>query len=101
MVAGAVATLWRVGPASAAAPNPTPNGRHVVYRRSSRGRRASQAVKIRNANLRYKTKHAADDPAHAGDTSYVVPIDVSQETFKLWFPRGAHVVDLRKLKAAR
>lgn len=101
MAAGAVAALWGGGPAWALPPNPAPNGRHVVYRRSSRGRRASQAVKIRNANLRYKTKHAADDPAHPGDTSFVVPLDVSQATFKLWFGRGAHVVDLRNLKAAR
>jgi hypothetical protein len=101
MATAAIAALWGGGPAWAFSPNPAPNGRHVVYRRSSRGRRASQAVKIRNANLRYKTKQAANDPAHAGDTSYVVPIDINQATFRLWFPRGAHVVDLRKLKAAR
>ena len=97
--AAAVAALWHAAPASAAAPKPAPNGRHVVYRRSSRGRRACQAVKIRNANLRYKTKQAAKDPAHPGDTSVIVPIDVSQATFKLWFPKGAHVVDLRRLRA--
>jgi hypothetical protein len=102
MATGVVATLWGGAPAWAKPkPDPRPHGRHVVYRRSSRGRRASQAVKIRNANLRYKTKHAADDPAHPGDTSHVVPLDVSQATFKLWFGHGAHVVDLRTLKAAR
>ena len=95
--ASAVAALWAAGTAWAK-PTPPPHGHHVVYRRSSRGRRASQAVKIRNANLRYKTKQAANDPAHPGDTSVVVPIDVSQATFKLWFPKGAHVVDLRKLR---
>jgi hypothetical protein len=99
MAGSAAAGLLIAGPASAAPPKPPPNGRHVVYRRSCRGRRASLAVKIRNANLRYKTKQAANDPAHPGDTSFVVPIDINQETFKLWFPRGNHVVDLRKLKA--
>jgi hypothetical protein len=71
----------------------------VVYRRSSRGRRVCQAVKIRNANLRYKTKDAANDPAHPGDTSRIVPIDLSQATFKLWFGTGTHVVDLRTLRS--
>ena len=93
----AVAALWAARPAQALPPQPS-HGRHVVYRRSSRGRRASEAVKIRNANLRYKTKDAANDPAHPGDTSRIVPIDVSQVTFKLWFGTGTHVVDLRKLK---
>ena len=101
MAGSATAGLLLVGPASAAPPKPPPNGRHVVYRRSSRGRRVSQAVKIKNANLRYKTKDAADDPAHPGDTSRIVPIDINQATFKLWFGRGNHVVDLRKLKTAR
>lgn len=94
----AVAALWAARPAQVlSAPHPS-QGRHVVYRRSSRGRRVCQAVKIRNANLRYKTKHAADDPAHPGDTSRIVPIDINQATFKLWFPHGAQVVDLRTLK---
>lgn len=94
----ALAGLWAARPALAAPPHSS-HGRHVVYRRSSRGRRVCQAVKIKNANLRYKTKNAANDPAHPGDTSRIVPIDISQATFKLWFPHGAHVVDLRKLKA--
>jgi hypothetical protein len=95
----AVAALWAARPAEVlSAPHPS-QGRHVVYRRSSRGRRVCQAIKIRNANLRYKTKNAANDPAHPGDTSRIVPIDISQATFKLWFPHGAHVVDLRKLRA--
>jgi hypothetical protein len=99
LAGSAAAGLCFAGPASAAPPKPPPNGRHVVYRRSCRGRRASLAVKIRNANLRYKTKQAANDPAHPGDTSRIVPLDVSQATFKLWFGHGAHVVDLRTLRA--
>jgi len=66
------------------------------------GRRACKAVKIRNANLRYKTKNAAEnDPAHPGDTSVVVSIDISQATFQQWFGHGSHVVDLRRLRASR
>jgi hypothetical protein len=100
MAGAAAAGLCVAGPAEAVPPpHPPPQGRHVVYRRSSHGRRASRAVKIRNANLRYKTKHAADDPAHPGDTSRIVPLDVSQATFRLWFGPGAHVIDLRKLHA--
>ena len=93
-----MAALWAARPVEAAPPHSS-HGKHVVYRRSSRGRRASEAVKIRNANLRYKTKNAANDPAHPGDTSRIVPIDINQATFKLWFPHGNHVVDLRTLKA--
>jgi len=95
----AVAGFWAARPAQVlSAPHPS-QGRHVVSRRSSRGRRVSQAVKIKNANLRYKTKNAANDPAHPGDTSRIVPIDINQATFQLWFPRGTQVVDLRKLRA--
>ena len=71
---------------------------HVAYRRSGRGRRVSHAVRVRNANFRYKNRPAAlQDPAHPGDTSKVVPIAISRETFFLWFGNGAHKVDLRKL----
>jgi hypothetical protein len=71
---------------------------HVAYRRSGRGRRVSRAVKIRNASFRYKNKPAAlKDRAHPGDTSRVVPIAISKETFFLWFGNGAHKVDLRRL----
>jgi hypothetical protein len=70
----------------------------VAWRRSGRGRRVSRAVNIRNANLRYKNKGAAkSDRAHPGDTSQVVSIDVSDETFRRWFGDGAHRIDLRKL----
>jgi hypothetical protein len=74
--------------------------REFAFLRSARGRRASAAVKIRNANLRYKTRAVAlGDLAHPGDTSKVVRIDVSPETFRLWFPpdSGTRVVDLRQL----
>jgi hypothetical protein len=70
----------------------------VAWRRSGRGRRVSRAVNIRNANLRYKNKGAAkSDRAHPGDTSQVVSIDVSDETYRRWFGNGAHRIDLRRL----
>lgn len=76
--------------------------RRCAYRRSARGRRASPAVKIHNANLRYKTLEAArGDLAHPGDTSKVVRIDVSPETHRLWFPPGTDMVDLRQLPSSR
>jgi hypothetical protein len=101
MAGAAAAGLCVAGPAEAAHPHPVPHGRHKAYRRSAHGRRVSRAVKIRNANLRYKTKHAADDPAHPGDTSKIVSIDISQATFMQWFGQGAHVIDLRKLHSPR
>jgi hypothetical protein len=102
MAGAAAAGLCVAGPAGAAhPPHHPPNGKHKAYRRSAHGRRACKAVKIRNANLRYKTKSAADDPAHPGDTSVIVPVDISQAVFMQWFAHGAHVVDLRKLRAAR
>ena len=77
-------------------------GRLKAYLRSSRGRRASRALKIRNANLRYKTKMAAArGQLHEGDHSRVVAIDISVETKHLWFPNGEHVVDLRTLRRGR
>ena len=100
MAGSAVAGLVVAGPASAAPPT-IRSGHPIVYRRSCRGRRASRAVKIRNANLRYRTKQAANHPAHPGDTSFIVPINISQATYLLWFGHGAQVVDLRKLQAAR
>jgi hypothetical protein len=72
--------------------------RRIAYRRSARGRRASPAVKIHNANLRYRTRRAAlGDVVHPGDTSVVVRIDVNPETWVRWFPPGTDSVDLRQL----
>jgi hypothetical protein len=93
----AVAGIWLAGPAEGAADDS--RGRLKAYLRSARGRRASRALKIRNANLRYKTKlAAARHRLHRGDHSRIVSIDISLETKRLWFPRGEHVVDLRNLK---
>jgi hypothetical protein len=96
MTGATVAGLCVAGPAEAR----DRRRREFAFLRSARGRRASAAVKTRNANLRYKTRAAAlGDLAHPGDTSKVVRIDVSPLTFRLWFPpdTGTRVVDLRQL----
>ena len=98
MAGATVAGLCVSGPAEA-----LDRQRHrFAYRRSARGRRASAAVKIRNANLRYITRGAAlGDLAHPGDTSKVVRIDITPETHRLWFPPGIDIVDLRQLPSSR
>ena len=65
---------------------------------SSRGRRASPAVKAYNANLRFRTKRAAKkNKLHPGDTSQVVPLTVSVTEFRRLFGRRGKIADLRKL----
>lgn len=77
-------------------------GRLTVYRFSTRGRRASTAIKIRNANLRFKNFGVAQQyRLRPGDSSRIVPIDVSVETARLWFPNGALIRDLRRLPGRR
>ena len=72
--------------------------RRKIYRLSSRGRRASPAVKAYNANLRFRTKRAAKkNRAHPGDTSQVVPLIVSVTEFRRLFGRRGKIADLRKL----
>jgi DNA-binding PadR family transcriptional regulator len=75
--------------------------RRKIYRLSSRGRRASKAVKIHNANLRFRSKRIAKhNRVHPGDTSRVVPLVVSAEEFTRLFGKGAtrrKVVDLRAI----
>jgi hypothetical protein len=72
--------------------------RRKIYRLSSRGRRASPAVKAYNANLRFRTKRAAKkNRAHPGDTSEVVPLTVSAAEFRRLFGRRGKIADLRTL----
>jgi hypothetical protein len=95
---GAIAAGICMAAPAEAAPKDS-RGRLKAYRLSSRGRRSSPAIKARNANLRFKTKQAAErHRLNPGDHSRVVPIDISVETKHLWFPDGEHVVDLRKLR---
>lgn len=73
-------------------------GRRKIYRLSSRGRRASVGTKAYNANMRFRTRRAADrNRAHPGDHSHIVPLTVSVEEFHRLFHRGRHKVDLRSL----
>lgn len=69
-----------------------------IYRLSSRGRRASPAVKAYNANLRFRTKRLAKhNLVFPGDTSQVVPLTVSLDEFRRLFGRRGKIADLRKL----
>ncbi len=97
------ASVLAGGIAGAAHAFPTDSaGRRTIYRLSSRGRRASRGVKVHNANMRFKTKRAADrQRAHPGDRSRIVPLTVSVEEFHRLFGRGGHAADLRKLDRDR
>ena len=68
----------------------------VVFKRSGRGMRISNAAKAHNANHLYATAEAAAaDLAHPGDRSRVVSVVVSQRRFDELFPGGLQQVDLR------
>jgi hypothetical protein len=79
---------------------PSPKLR-LVYRLSCRGRRCSQFAKIYAANLRFRTKKAAErHPPHPGHHTRIVSIIVSEEQYFVWFPRDQrprNIVDLREL----
>ena len=78
---------------------------YVIYRLSLRGRRGSRAAKLHNANMRFATRHHANqNRAHPGDNSRIVPLIISRdEYFRLFVPqkglrnRFIAVSDLRKL----
>jgi len=71
-------------------------GATVMYRRSTRGIRASQAARAHAANRLYRTLDAAAaDPAHPGDRARVVPLDVSRKRWLELFGGGAEVFDYR------
>ena len=90
-----------VAPLAQALPKSS-RGRVTIYRLSTRGRRASSAIRIRNANLRFKNLGTAGQyRLRPGDSSRIVPINVSVETFQLWFAKGVHVVDLRRIRVGR
>jgi hypothetical protein len=68
----------------------------VVYKRSGRGLRISNAAKKNNANKLYATMAAAmNDPAHPGDISKVVPITIPAALAAQLFPLGKVQADLR------
>lgn len=87
--AGFAASDDRAGP-----PEPT-----VMYRLSTRGRRASKAAKANAANKRFATIEAAEaGRAHPGDKAKVVALDVAPDTWERLFQGGARTtVDLRSI----
>jgi hypothetical protein len=71
----------------------------VVFRLSSRGRRTSNAAKLHNANMLFRSRLLADtNRAHAGDHSRIVAISLSGKRFNELFriPKR-DIVDLRKV----
>lgn len=76
--------------------------RRVMYARSGRGRRVSRAARIHNHNRRYATMAAAAaDVPHPGDSSKIVTLDVSEETWNWYFGAGLEVIDLRWFQGLR
>ena len=78
--------------------------RHIIYRLSVRGRRASNIAKVFCANLRFKTKDAArrHPRPHPAIHARIVPLDVSANEFhRLFIARHSHVADLRELRGFR
>lgn len=70
-----------------------------VFRLSSRGRRTSNAAKLHNANMLFRTQAVADaNRAHAGDHSRIVAINLSDKKFdELFSIPKKDIVDLRKV----
>jgi hypothetical protein len=93
------AGVLTLGPARIASAIPKrSSGRRKIYRLSSRGRRASVGTRAHNANMRFRTRRAADrNRAHPGDHSHIVPLTVGIEEFQRLFHGGLHAVDLRRL----
>ena len=74
--------------------------RVYMYRLSSRGKRASNASKLHNANHLFAIKKSAHaHRAHPGDRSRIVRLETSKAFHKLVFARGNRHVDLRQLHA--
>ncbi len=94
-----VAAVATVGSARVALAIPKrSSGRRRIYRLSSRGRRASHGTRAHHANMRFRTRRAADrNRAHPGDHAKIAPLTVSIEEFHRLFHRGSYLVDLRKL----
>ena len=68
----------------------------VVWRRSARGRRVSNAAKKHAANHLYLTpQDAMNDPAHPGDNTKIVEITISNDRHDELFALGRRAVDLR------
>jgi hypothetical protein len=99
--AAAVATLL---PAGALAAPDKAQAHRTIYRLSVRGRRASRAAKAFCANMRFKTRHAAETwpRPHPRINPRVIPIDVSINEFhRLFIASHAHAADLRQLQGLK
>lgn len=92
-------TALSVGALSLTACPRTPEVRKgvVVWRRSARGRRVSNAAKKHAANHLYLTRQdAINDPAHPGDNTKIVEITISNDLHDDLFALGRRAVDLRQ-----
>jgi len=90
------AALGLVSAAGCFAPLPNPGGGVIVFKRSGRGLRISNAAKKHNANHLYATAAvAASDPPHRGDSSRVVKVVISETLAAQLFGSGRMIVDLR------
>ena len=90
---GAVVSTGLIG----CPPAPTSSSA-IVFKRSGRGRRVSNAAKSHNANKLYRTFEAAlNDTPHPGDHSKVVQRTISDELFTKLFRTNSNVIaDLRR-----
>lgn len=75
----------------------------MIFRLSLRGRHGSRAARRHNANMRFRTREAANrHRAHPGDRSRIVPLTISVEDFhRLFVSQHTHVADLRKVGGLR
>src|SRR5262245_40340350 len=72
------------------------SGPVTIFALSGRGRRISKAAKSHNANWRFVSPAAAlANRAHPGDTSQVVPLQISAAEFQRLFGTFRAKVDLR------
>ncbi len=90
-LAGSLTGCGRGGTSDATTPT-------IMFRRSTRSKRASQAAKAHAANRLYATAEAAAaDSAHPGDNARVVPLNTTAAQYQTYFGSGAVVVDLRQV----
>ncbi len=89
-------SLMALGTLALNAGCPRPRKVVRVFKRSGRGRHVSNAAKKHNANHLYRTLEAAlGDPAHPGDKSKVVMVEINRTMFNKLFPGNKQIADLR------
>jgi hypothetical protein len=93
VLAGGLAGCGDTSPPAAGTTAPDQTKAYIL---SGRGRRVSRAALIHNHNWVFVSQAAAEaGRAHPGDTSKVVPIDISVRTWTQWFGGGLSAVDQR------